>query len=194
MRERTTRYVLLGMLANWDGMTGFEIRKVIEGSVRHFWRESFGQIYPELKRLAEEGLIKPASRRGRTRDAQPWRITAAGRAALSEWLKRPPQDLLVRDELGLKLFFAGHAPEGVARGLIEATRQTTLAQLAYFLEAEKETFDRSDNPAFPGSILLLDRGIIAARARIEWCDHALGLLDAWEKGGEAMLRKRRKRP
>ena len=46
MRERTTRYVLLGMLANWDGMTGFEIRKVIEGSVRHFWRESFGQIYP----------------------------------------------------------------------------------------------------------------------------------------------------
>jgi DNA-binding PadR family transcriptional regulator len=194
MRERTTRYVLLGMLANWDGMTGFEIRKVIEGSVRHFWRESFGQIYPELKTLAEEGLIKPASRKGRTRDAQPWRITAAGRAALSEWLMRPPQELLVRDELGLKLFFAGHAPESVARDLIEATRQTTQTQLGYFHEAEKEMFGESGNPAFPGALLLLDRGIIAARARLAWCDHALELLDAWEKGGEAMLRKRRRRP
>ena len=87
MREATTRYVLLGTLALGGEMTGFDIRSFIERSVAFFWRESFGQIYPELQRMAADGLIEPAGRRARS--AKLWRITPAGREALTIKGTRP---------------------------------------------------------------------------------------------------------
>ena len=39
-------------------MTGYGLRQAIAGSVGHFWQESFGQLYPTLRRLAQEGLVE----------------------------------------------------------------------------------------------------------------------------------------
>jgi PadR family transcriptional regulator AphA len=32
-------------------MSGYDIRKTVQESIRFFWSESYGQIYPALKRL-----------------------------------------------------------------------------------------------------------------------------------------------
>ncbi len=56
-RESKTQYALLGILSQCE-MNGYEIRKYIETTISFFWNESFGQIYPTLKRLEEEGLIR----------------------------------------------------------------------------------------------------------------------------------------
>ena len=65
MKRSQTAYVILGILAIHDNQSGYEIRKTIQQTVGFFWGESFGQIYPTLKKLLADGLIAPAKSRRR---------------------------------------------------------------------------------------------------------------------------------
>ena len=80
-----TARVILGML-RLGARTGYEIKQAIEVSTRFFWGASYGQIYPELRRLAKR---RPAERdrrpRGGVRRTE-YRLTAAGERVLHEWL------------------------------------------------------------------------------------------------------------
>ena len=55
-----TGYVILGMLA-LGARTGYEIKNVVDRSTRFFWAASYGQIYPELRRLEAAGLVEGKS-------------------------------------------------------------------------------------------------------------------------------------
>src|SRR2546422_4002758 len=61
-RANTSRYAILGVLSRRP-MSGYDVKKLIERSIAHFWSESYGQIYPILNRLAAEGLAE--RRRGK---------------------------------------------------------------------------------------------------------------------------------
>lgn len=54
-KENKSRFVVLGMLS-LGPMSGYEIKKRIEGSTNNFWSESYGQLYPTLKQLVSDGL------------------------------------------------------------------------------------------------------------------------------------------
>jgi DNA-binding PadR family transcriptional regulator len=103
-----TAYVILGFLAARP-RTGYEIKQATDYSTRFFWATSYGQIYPELRRLRAAGLVTSerddAGGRKRTRH----RITAAGRRELRRWLAEPAQATELRDEKLLKLFFTASA-------------------------------------------------------------------------------------
>ena len=78
----------------------------------NFWAASYGQIYPELKRLEDQGLVRgrqePTGERART----VYDLTAAGQAALEEWLASDAELIdESRDEGMLKLFFSDVLPE-----------------------------------------------------------------------------------
>ena len=53
-------YAILGFLAQRP-MSGYDIKRSVEESVDNFWSESFGQIYPILRRLAEQGMVEKAT-------------------------------------------------------------------------------------------------------------------------------------
>ena len=57
MEHSKTAYVILGMLS-LGKKTGYEIKSLVDVSTRFFWAASYGQIYPELKRLEQAGLIR----------------------------------------------------------------------------------------------------------------------------------------
>jgi len=54
-KENKSRYALLGILSICPG-SGYDIKKFMEQSTGNFWNESYGQIYPMLKQLVDEGL------------------------------------------------------------------------------------------------------------------------------------------
>lgn len=54
-KENKSRYALLGVLSVCPG-SGYDIKKFMEQSTGYFWSESYGQIYPLLKQLEQEGL------------------------------------------------------------------------------------------------------------------------------------------
>jgi DNA-binding PadR family transcriptional regulator len=101
-----TGKVILGMV-RLGRRTGYEIKQLVDVSTRFFWAASYGQIYPELKRLEDEGLLEgsDASVNGRQRRA--FSLTPAGEAALDEWLRSDePMVFEMRHEGALKLFFS----------------------------------------------------------------------------------------
>src|ERR1700709_2555660 len=100
-----TAYVILGLIRK-EPRSGYEIKAVVDKSTRFFWAASYGQIYPELKRLAEAGLVvgvdSPTGGRRRT----VYEITADGEEELKAWLRQAPGTFAVRDEGLLERFFA----------------------------------------------------------------------------------------
>ena len=61
MELNPTAYVILGMLA-WRPMSGYDVKAIADRSTRFFWATSYGQIYPELQRLSEAGLVEGRGR------------------------------------------------------------------------------------------------------------------------------------
>lgn len=106
MELSSTSYVLLGTLS-LGPRTGYEIKSLLDKSTRFFWAISYSQIYPELKRLAEAGLVAGRDTTEGGRKRIEYRITEAGRNELEEWLAQPPGIFEMRDEGLLKLFFSG---------------------------------------------------------------------------------------
>jgi DNA-binding PadR family transcriptional regulator len=114
--------VLLGLLS-LGPRSGYDIKTVVDRSTRFFWAASYGQIYPELRRLESEGLIEgeDAPKGGRSRRV--YRITRAGRDALREWLLGSTVTIEYRDESLLRLFFADALPREQALLVLEGRKK-----------------------------------------------------------------------
>jgi DNA-binding PadR family transcriptional regulator len=99
-----TARVILGLL-QLGLRTGYEIKRATDISTKYFWGASYGQIYPELKRLEASGLVRSKEEpRGAVR-RRAYTLTAAGERAVNEWLLAPTELFELRDEGLLKLLF-----------------------------------------------------------------------------------------
>jgi PadR family transcriptional regulator, regulatory protein AphA len=122
MELSKTAYVVLGML-RLGRRTGYEIKSLVDISTRFFWAASYGQIYPELKRLEEAGLVTGTDDDSDGRRRRAYELTAAGERALHDWLtSTAPLSLELRHEGALKLFFADALDTDEQLALIRATR------------------------------------------------------------------------
>lgn len=164
MAELTpTGRVILGMLALGNS-TGYEIKQVVDKSTRRFWAASYGQIYPELRRLEEHGLVRgrPEPSGGRARTS--YEMTPEGDAALKGWLGSEDELAYeVRDEGFLKLFFSDSLPERRLQNIqaMRALQERKLAELRA-LETKAAEFH-------PGPRLTLEAGIALTERMIDWC-------------------------
>jgi DNA-binding PadR family transcriptional regulator len=159
-----TAYVILGMVSR-EARSGYEIKAAVDGSTRFFWAASYGQIYPELKRLAEAGLIEgsDASQGGRKRTV--YAITADGEAELVEWLRRPPETVEMREEGLLKLFFAGVLPPRQAAEILATMRTYRSALVDRLRDLEPEAAKKD-----PFSLMVLQGGIEFNEWFADWCE------------------------
>src|SRR3954462_8484765 len=107
-----TGRVILGMIA-FGRRSRYDIKTFVARTTRYFWAASYGQIYPELKRLEDQGRVRgrPEPSGGRARTV--YELTEAGAAALQDWLESDARTLYeLRDAGMLKLFFSDSLPEG----------------------------------------------------------------------------------
>ena len=130
--------------------------------LKHFWNESFGQIYPALKRLNDEKLIRVVEREGAGARATYYEITQTGLSALREWLQRPPTARIIRDEFLLKLFCGRELPPDVLARHVATVRSQALEQLEVikFASEELNKFAK-DHPDSPYWHLVLRSGELA---------------------------------
>jgi DNA-binding PadR family transcriptional regulator len=171
-----TAKVILGMLAARP-RSGYEIKQLVDSSARFFWAASYGQIYPELKRLEKAGLITgdDSSQGGRQRTT--FKLTAEGRRAAREWIGTPPEVLEIRDEALLMLFFAGSIePQRAAEIAREraATSRAKAAELRAIADHIDETGAPEGAEAKPdaGSMAVLRYGIEMSEWTADWFERA----------------------
>lgn len=129
-------FVVLGMV-RLGARSGYEIKQLVEVSIRFFWTISQVQIYPSLKRLEAKGLVRGrADPRGR-RPRRTYAITERGESALEEWLCREePMPFELRDVGMLKLFFADELDPSDATSLLAALRRRSEERVATLREIE----------------------------------------------------------
>src|SRR5215471_19094084 len=102
---RSASHSLLGILS-LGAMSGYDIRKFVKENLGYFWKESYGQIYPMLKRMAAQKLVEMRVERNSGKpDRRVYSLTSTGRTELENWLAKPPLLPSPRNELLLKLFF-----------------------------------------------------------------------------------------
>ncbi len=145
--------------------SGYDVKRIVDRSVRHFWAASYGQIYPELRRLEEAAWIEgdDAPRGGRSRRV--YRITPEGRGALDAWLHGFETRVELRDESLLRLFFADTLPDEEALGLLRGRREGYRQMLAYLLSLDD---GKGVDPPFVD--LVYRWGIDYCEWGIEWCN------------------------
>jgi DNA-binding PadR family transcriptional regulator len=173
--KANSRYAILGALS-LGRASGYDVKKRIEGSIAHFWSESYGQIYPALRALAAEGLVEAQSERQPGKpERQVYSLTASGRQALARWLALPARREAARSELLLKLFLGGLVPPEESRGHVERFRETQRARLATYAEIERRLAS-SRHPHRDYWLITLRYGQTVAAALLRWCDEALEVL------------------
>jgi PadR family transcriptional regulator AphA len=164
-----TAYVVLGMLRH-EPRSGYEIKGMVDHSTRFFWAASYGQIYPELRRLEQAGLVEGRAepRGGRKRTV--YELTDAGRDELRRWLEEEAGVFETRDEALLKLFFAASDPERAERILADKRRLHERKLAALRMVEPKARAAATAGDPFP--YLVLRYGVESSEWMIEWCDRA----------------------
>ncbi len=164
MRQTAITPVVLGLIG-LGARSGYDIKSGVDNSARFFWAGSYGQIYPELRRLEAEGLIRgedsPTGARGR----RVYELTDAGRKWLVDWLAGPNTTIEYRDESLLRLFFADALPREDALGLLEVRRRGHKEYLEILRAIETRA---GDDPDFMN--LVLRWGIEFNEWGVEWCE------------------------
>lgn len=178
-RSSRTDYTVLGCLAR-GSMSGYDIKKLVDRAIGHFWNESFGQIYPSLERLEDDGLVTGKTVEGsRGRDRREYTLTQAGVEELRAWLAREARPDVVRYETSLKLFFGAQMPLDVARAHVERYRNRQLERLREY-EGHADGLEReaSGDPGVPYVRVVLDGGRRYCEMAVSWCDATLERLDS----------------
>lgn len=169
-----TKFAILGMLTAGP-LSGYDLKKMSEQKLVHFWHESYGNLYPRLAELEAERLVssKRERRPGRP-DATVYTLTPRGWGEFREWMTVPAAPERVRSELLLKVFFGAHTAVEESVRQIEAyrdqqqERRTTFDAMEELLRGEE-----SDAPDTPFRLLTLRRGQLVTEARLRWCREAL---------------------
>jgi PadR family transcriptional regulator AphA len=159
-----TAYVILGMVSR-EARSGYEIKAAVDSSTRFFWAASYGQIYPELKRLSEAGLVEGIDAPRGERKRTVYAITADGEAELVDWLRQPPETAEMREEGLLKLFFAGVLPAEDAMATLRTMRERRLELVARLRGMEPTALEKD-----PFSLMVLQGGIEFNEWFADWCE------------------------
>ena len=177
-KDRKIDLVILGLLFHED-LTGYDIKKRIDGAISFFWKGSFGSIYPALSEMEKSGFVKKrrADDSGR-REKILYHITDEGINALKEWLNVEQAANDLKYETMLKLYFGGAEEKGIALKNIcyfEEQVKKDLAILQVYQKNLEKVLDKKDHIYY---YLTVTFGIDTYEAYLKWCGRAKKYLEA----------------
>jgi DNA-binding PadR family transcriptional regulator len=164
----TLGHALLGVLAEGP-RTGYALVRHLAQSIAYAWPASHSQVYPELARLREAGLIRQGA--AAPRGGRVYEVTDAGLEEVRRWLRETEPSRTVRNESALRLFFLWLLEPDEADAYLRAEVEQARATLDEFERiAAQEDPDNRKTRAYRTA---LELGLHTARARLEWAEGAV---------------------
>ncbi|MCM1064480.1 MAG: PadR family transcriptional regulator [Eubacterium sp.] len=174
--EKKIDCVILGLLSH-EELTGYEIKKRMDTTLKYFWGASYGSIYPALNDLVNRGLATKREDTNSKRNKLIYTITESGHDYLKNWLSLPVEKDKLRYETLLKLFFGSEKGEEQALIHIEAFEKKINEELPYLLHAETILNKvLNEDTAHKYYLLTIEFGIQTYQTYLEWCKEAKKLL------------------
>lgn len=157
--------VLLGFLAR-GSLTGYEIRRLMQRSVGHFFGASYGSIYPALRDLEGAGLVRSTLVVQEDRpNKKVYEITAEGRERFrARLVEGSPADDSYRSELLMHLFFGEDHDQERLVEMVEEYEERCRAKLQSLRDIE----DEFGGVMSPYRRMCLRSGLSYFQGRIEW--------------------------
>lgn len=178
------KHILLGLLH--EPASGYDVKKKFDRSLRNFWRAELSQIYPQLQKLEQAGLLtarQVASDRGPSRVE--YRVTSEGRDELRDWVANGPTVGTERIPWLAQMYFLAELEDAkAAYAFVQRLHSYASAWLASLKAIEAGW--SADNPRYPDALpdedfyphLTLDFGIRRVSTTVQWCEVAMRRIDA----------------
>ena len=179
--KTTLMHALLGLIAEQLEISGYDILKMFDLQMAHYWHALPGQIYPTLDEMLEIGLV---SSRDVIQSSRPnkrlYKITPAGERTLVSWLASPFEPVSIKYPSLLRCRFLGNLGADGARAMLEEERFGWEQNVRRYRELERNYFSggaatRDVNAMF--SWFTLRRGIVWLEENIRWCDWAIAEIE-----------------
>jgi len=166
------KHAILGFLSS-SSLSGYDLKKAFDQSVKHFWPANQSQIYRTLAGLKDDGLVEQeVIEREERLDMKVYHVTEAGREELHKWLSTPlpPQD--DREAFLIQIYFGGRLYDDELTALLQREIRRFEERLAIYTSMYakyQEKIKSRDNPrSFFMNVLTLEYGILNARSSLEW--------------------------
>lgn len=190
-------HAILGFLS-YMPLSGYDLKRSLDASIRHFWPADQSQIYKTLTRLADRGWVEVEVVHQETRpNRKVYSITRSGQAELLDWLRSSPEPAAARDPFLIQVFFAGKLDDNGAiellktraeqlRGLLDTYRAIAVAPLS----REQESAPARDRFFW---YLTLGSGFASRQAELNWLEDAIRRIQGneYEQGEKLLLDSRR---
>lgn len=178
--EKKMNQVILGLLRH-ESLTGYEIKKRIDTTLKFFWSGSYGSIYPTLSALEDSGMVAKEATTENGRDKIIYTITEAGKISLMEWLAIPVTKDELRYETLLKLFFGAEGGTRNAITHIQNFEDKITAELPFLKNSVQQLSKLQDEEEHKYYMLTAMFGKKVYEAYLEWCEEAKIILQEGEK-------------
>ena len=192
-------HAILGFL-NYSPLSGYDLKKTLDGSVRHFWPADQSQIYRTLARLAKQDYVdvELISQRDRP-NRKLYHITDRGREEICRWVADERSKEVFRRPFLVQSFFAGMLSDEQILEIFEARAQELRDWQARFEVLAKDVAEgkRAEGPPREQFFwyLTLDNGLWEVQAMLDWVEDAIGRIKRkeYEQGARVLPPPRRKR-
>lgn len=177
------KYAVLAALLEGEA-SGYELSKVFDVSLANFWPATPQQLYRELERLAQDGLIEArVVQQERRPNKRLFTLTGAGRRELSVFAAEPTRrPTALRDELLIKIQAMDGTDPEVTRALVEERMSWARGKLARYERVRDRLLDGRTEEEYLreadriGPYLTLMGGIAFESENVRWCERVLAIL------------------
>jgi DNA-binding PadR family transcriptional regulator len=178
------RFALLALLID-GGATGYELAKRFDRSVANFWHALPQQLYAELTRMEQDGLVDGEVVVQKTRpNKRVFSMTDDGRRTLEAWFDEPVRAPGIKDELLVRIYAADLVEPAVVIAMVESCLVRLEEKLAVY-ESVRDLLlrGRSEDDYIlttrrVGPYLSLKNGILYEQALIDWAHWAIQSMTA----------------
>jgi DNA-binding PadR family transcriptional regulator len=170
-------FAILGFL-NYQPYSGYDLKKIFDDSVQHFWPADQGQIYRTLARMTQQGWVKKETIPQESRpDRKVYHITDEGRIELHKWLAGPAPASPNRSAPLIQVFFAGQLSDDVILAKFEEHAAYIRQILAIYEIIPRQLTPYQKEIQSPREhffwLLTLENGIVSARANLAWAESVI---------------------
>ena len=181
---RTLKYAILGLTMQ-SPVTGYDIAKAFGPGLGSFWSAKHSQIYPELKRLTEEGLIRySVVTQGERVEKKLYEITDAGKEDFIQWLLQdPPLDPTPKDVFRLRSYYSRWLTEKDYLRLLEKQIEKRVQKCNYLKERLDLSYKNIDPVTLTGvargDYMVLKGAVMREQNYLDWLYHCRDLVSVW---------------
>jgi len=170
-------YAILGFLC-YKPLSGYDLKKIFDNSVQHFWPADQGQIYRTLARLADQGWAEiEVVEQSQRPDRKVYHLTPTGREELHRWLAGPVPSYESRNASLIQVFFAGQLSDEQLLVKFEQVASYSRAVLATYQQIPVVIASYAQEFATPREAfcwnLTLELGIQSVQAQLAWAESVI---------------------